>query len=98
MASAQPGLGRENWPVGHVIVPFDQRRPSAGALDDALVEGPDGIGHGPVMRIDQERRAGLVGVRGMAGEVDLADVVEREGIDIGLRRRAVIGRARRRRC
>ena len=60
--------------------------------DDDLVELPDRVGDRPVMAVDQQRVAFVVGLLGMSGEMDLADLRQREIGEIVERREAVVGR------
>ena len=84
------GFRGEDGPGGHVVVPLDQRRACADPADQLIVERPDRVADGPVMGVDQERGAiDVLGPR-MAGEMDLADCVHREGVEIILRGCAVV--------
>src|SRR6202041_2738831 len=84
-------LGFEDRPVGDAAVPLDQRgyRPASRAHD--LEYFPDGIRDRPVMAVDQQQFALVVGLFGMTGEVNLADLRQGEVGQIVECREAVIG-------
>jgi hypothetical protein len=72
------GLGPERRPVGHIGVPFDERRARAAAGDRVGIERPDGIHDLAAMAVDQERLTVVIFVLIMAAEVDFANGIERK--------------------
>jgi hypothetical protein len=56
------------------------------------VERPDAVAHRRIVRVDQQRAAGVVLGFGVAGEMDLADMAKRESVEISDGIEAVIGR------
>src|SRR5450631_4620887 len=72
------GLGFEDRPVGDVAVPFDQGWNRAAPRDHDLEQFPDSIRDRTVMAVDQQRRALVVGLFGMTGEMNLAYASERK--------------------
>jgi len=85
-------LGLQHRPVRNFAVPFDQRRDSAAARDDDLVQVPHGIRDRPVMAVDQQQVAFIVALLGMTGEMDLADTRQRKIREIVERGETMIGR------
>ena len=92
------GLGLQHRPVGDVAVPFDQRRHAARAADDHVVELPDRVGDRAVVAVDEQQLALVVRLLGMPGQVDLADLLEREVGEIAERANSRGWWPRRRRC
>ena len=72
------GSGGEYGPVGHVIVPFDQRRPSPAAGDGFEVKLPERVSHiaAVAVAVDLQGRAGRVKSR--LGAL-LGDRIARDG-------------------
>src|SRR5258708_19965955 len=66
-------LGFEDRPVGEITVPLDQRRNRPAPRDHDLEEFPDGIRDRTIMAVDQQQVALVIGLFGMAGEMNLAD-------------------------
>ena len=70
---------------GHVAVPFDQRGDGADARKHVGVQRPHRIGDRRAMVVDQQCIAVIVDLLRMAGQVDLADGMQRQGIEVGQR-------------
>ena len=84
-------LRLEHRPVGDVAVPLDERRDRSAPADDDVEELPDRVGDRAVMAVDQQKIALVVGLLGVSGEMDLADMFERKIGEIVERGEAVIG-------
>src|SRR5216683_7150592 len=84
-------LGFEDRPVGEIAVPLDQRRNRPAPRDHDLEEFPNGIRDRTIMAVDQQQVALVIGLFGMAGEMNLADTCERKVGQIVQRRETVIG-------
>src|SRR5260370_33671712 len=69
-------LGPEDRPIGNVAVPLDERGNSSTPPNDDLEEFPDCVGDRPVVTIDQQEVAFVVGLLGMTGEMDLTNARE----------------------
>ena len=72
------GLGLEDGPVGNIAVPLNQRRDGTAFSDDDIVQLPDCVSDRAIVTIDEEEFTFVVGLLGMAGEMDFADPRERE--------------------
>jgi hypothetical protein len=84
------GLRGERGEGRNIVVAFDQRRHRSAARDGASIERPHGLGDRRAVGVDQEPRVFVVAVFSKPGQMDLADPIEREGVDIGHRLEAVI--------
>src|SRR5260370_17839040 len=84
-------LGPEDRPIGNVAVPLDERGNSSTSPKDDLEEFPDCVGDRPVVTIDQQEVAFVVGLLGMTGEMDLTDAREWKIRQILKCRETVIG-------
>src|SRR5258708_4719123 len=69
-------FGPKDRPIGNVAVPLDERGNSSTPSNDDLEEFPDCVGDRPVVTVDQQEVAFVVGLLGMTGEMDLADARE----------------------
>src|SRR5262245_36096854 len=79
-------LAEEHRPGRDVVVPFDEDRPCSCALHEALAERPNLGVNGTIMRIDEQRRGWIIGGKpGVARKVNLADMLDRKVLDIGVR-------------
>ena len=74
-------LGRQHGQRRHFVVALDQRRPRAQPFERALVERPHGGIDGRAVVVDQQAITRGIAVLGEAGEVDLADRVNRQRLD-----------------
>src|SRR4051812_8368285 len=83
-----PALGHEGRERWNVRVPFDERGQRAEAIHRVSIQLPDRIANLRTMVID-EHIAGT----GVAGQMDLADAIERKSVDEGLGVEAEILRA-----
>src|SRR4029078_2448886 len=73
-------LGEEHQPFRHIVVPFDQRRLRTAARNRAGIEVPNRSGESMFMIVNQERRAIVINVLGMATEMYLANMLDRKRI------------------
>src|SRR5262245_49075591 len=71
-------LGSQNGPFGDAAVPFDQCRHGSKSRDHALEKCPDQISDLAIVAVDQQRTAFVVCLLGMAGQMDLSYVAQRE--------------------
>src|SRR5882724_10354189 len=85
-------LGAQHGPFRNAAVPFDQRRDGSAPRDHALEKVPDRVGHLPIVAVDQEQIAFVVGLLGMPGEMDFPDMAQREVSEIACSGIAVIRR------
>src|SRR4029078_8560125 len=69
-------LGEEHQPFRHIVVPFDQRRLRTAARHRAGIELPHRIVDLMSMIVNQERRAIVINVLGMATETYLANMLD----------------------
>ena len=74
-ASARRASASKRRPIRNVVVPFDQRRRRPDAAIARCVERPDAGANRRIVGVDQQRRAGVVFRLGIAGEMDLADML-----------------------
>ena len=70
-ACALPASRHEYRVLRHLVVPFDQRRQCAELGEQRRVQGPDGLGDGTAVAVDQQLRACRVAIAGVSGKVDL---------------------------
>src|SRR5579863_6848544 len=84
-------LRLEPSPVREVAVPFHERRDRSALADDEVEELPHGVGDWTVMTVNEQRLALVIHLSGMAGEVNLADVMKREIGEIIARGEAMVG-------
>src|SRR5258708_34902245 len=68
----------EPSPVRKVAVPFDERRDGSALADDDVAELPYGVGDWTVMAVNEQKLALVIRLLGMAGEVNLTDVLKRK--------------------
>ena len=59
----------------NVVVPFDQRRDRTQVSERPLVESPDLVAYGMIVRVDQERA-----FRRMTGQMDLEHALRRHAL------------------
>lgn len=69
-------LGPQDRPIGNVAVPLDERGNSSTSPNDDLEEFPDCVGDRPIVTIDQQEVAFVVGLLSMTGEMNLTDARE----------------------
>src|SRR5215470_10441753 len=81
----------EPRPVRKVAVPFDERRDGSALADDDVEELPYGVSDRTVMAVNEQKLALVIRLSGMAGEVNLTDVLERKIGEIVERGKAVVG-------
>src|SRR5215470_8865136 len=81
----------EPRPVRKVAVPFDERRDGAALADDDVEELPYGVSDRTVMAVNEQKLALVIGLLGMAGKVDLTDVLQWEIGEIVERGKAMVG-------
>jgi hypothetical protein len=74
-----------------VVVALDQGGARTDAVDQAAVQRPDRLGDWRAVGVDQQGRAAFI--RAMAGQVDLADHLGGQGVQIGLGRVAQVAGA-----
>src|SRR5260221_9497059 len=88
--SSEEAIGLQGFSVdflkrGDAVVPLEECRSVAGALDGALIEFPHGIEHRMVMGIEDV----FLEFR-MAGNVDLRNALRRNAVHIGERVKIVV--------
>src|ERR1700720_4248096 len=81
----------EPGPVRKVAVPFDERRDGSALADDDVEKLPHGVSDRTVMAINEQKLALVIRLLGMAGEVDLTDVLKRKIGEIVERGKAMVG-------
>src|SRR5215471_6024158 len=84
-------LGFEPSPVRKVAVPFHERRDGSALADDEIEELPHGVGDRTVVAINEQKLALVIRLLGMAGEVNLTDVLKRKIGEIVARGKAMVG-------
>src|SRR5262245_40449013 len=84
-------LRLERKPVRKVAVPFDKRRDGSALADDDVEELPYGLSDRTLMPVNAQKLALVIGLLGMAGEVNLTNVLQREIGEIVERGKAMIG-------
>jgi hypothetical protein len=67
------GFGFQGPPIGDVAVPLDQSGNWPAAADNGFEQLPNGVRHGTVMAVDQQRLVSVVGLLGMTCEMNLAN-------------------------
>ena len=77
------GLRLEHGPVGDGAVPLDECGHWPASADHDVVELPDSVGDRAVMAVDEQKFVLVVRLLGMAAEMDLAHVLDREVVEIG---------------
>src|SRR5215813_7878550 len=88
-----PGVGLrfEPSPVRKVAVPFDERRDGSALADDDVEELPYGVSDRTVMAVNEQKRALVTRLSGMAGEMNLTDVLKGKIVEIVERGKAMVG-------
>src|SRR5262249_27835670 len=81
----------EPSPVWKVAVPFDKRRDGSALADDDVNELPYSVGDRTVMAVNEQKLALVIRLSGMAGEVNLTDMLKRKIGEIVERGKAVVG-------
>src|SRR6516225_1513287 len=81
----------EPSPVWKVAVPLDERRDGSALADDDVEELPYGVSDRTVMAVNEQKLALVIRLSGMAGEVNLTDVLKRKIGKIVERREAMVG-------
>ena len=81
----------EPSPVRKVAVPLDKRRDGSALADDDVKELPHVVGDRTVMAVNEQKLALVIRLLGMAGEVNLADVLKRKIGEIVERGKAMVG-------
>src|SRR5215813_14156249 len=81
----------EPSPLRKVAVPFDERRDGSALADDDVEELPYGVSDRTVMAVNEQKLALVIRLSGMAGEVNLTDVLERKIGEIVERGKTVVG-------
>src|SRR5262245_50289625 len=84
-------LGFEPSPVRKLAVPFDKRRDGSVLADDDVEELPYGVSDRTVMAVNEQNLALVIRLSGMAGEVNLTNVLKRKIGEIVARGKAVVG-------
>ena len=91
-------LRLQHRPIRDVAVPLDERRDRPAPTDDDLEQLPDRVGDRAVVAVDEQKIALVVGLLGVPGKMDLADMVERKVGEIVVRRSSRDWWRKRRRC
>src|SRR5262245_23787885 len=81
----------EQRPYWDVAVPLDERRYGPAPADHDIEQFPDRICDRAVVAVDAQKVALVVGLFGMAGEMDFSDVLERKIREIVKRGKAMVG-------
>src|SRR5215467_14308667 len=84
-------LRLEPSPVRKVAVPFYERRDGSALVDDEVEELPYDVADRTVVAVNEQRLALVIRLLGMAGEVNLTDVLKREIGEIVARGKAMVG-------
>jgi hypothetical protein len=83
-------LGHQIGEGGNIVIALDQGRACADSVDQALIEPPYRVGHGRVMRVDNQRAVGIA-IGRMTGQMNLSNQRCRESVDIGFGAESQIG-------
>src|SRR5260370_34434402 len=81
----------EQRPVREIAVPFDERRDGSVLANDGVEEFPRGVGDRTVVAVDEQKLALVICLFGMAGEMNLTDVLKRKNGEIDKRCKTMIG-------
>src|SRR5215510_5861709 len=81
----------EPSPVRKVAVPFDERRDGSALADDDVEELPYGVSDRTVMAVNEQKLALVIRLSGMAGEMNLTDVLKGKIVEIVERGKAMVG-------
>src|SRR5262252_6114179 len=85
------GFSRREFLCMEVDIPFDQRRDGSALTDDDVEELPHGVGDRTIVAVDEEKLALVIRLLGMAGEMNLTDVLKRKIGKIVERGKAMVG-------
>jgi hypothetical protein len=72
------GLRLEDGPVRDIAVPFNKRRDGSVSANYNVEQFPNRVGDRAVMAVDQQKLALVIPLVSMAGEMDLADTLQRK--------------------
>src|SRR5215813_5053375 len=81
----------EPSPLRKVAVPFDERRDGSALADDDVEELPYGVSDRTVMAVNEQKLALVIRLSGMAGEMNLTDVLKGKIVEIIERGKAMVG-------